>query len=134
MLAQKVLVVQDASDRTCVVVDHYREISHARYRLDRYHLIESRALADSLAGLLDGPLSQDAAVHPLNAGRLPKTADLRAAIVRFRRTLAHSRYAFASAKLKPGEIGITPLLGLGTRDNLLNQTLLQLVAAASSRR
>ena len=106
---------------------------HARYRLDRYHLIESRALADSLAGLLDGPLSQDAAVHPLNAGRAPNTADLRSAIVRFRRTLAHSRYAFASARLKAGEVGITPLLGLGTRDNLLNQTLLQLVGAAQKR-
>ena len=100
---------------------------HERYRLDRYHLIDDAALADSLAGLLDTTFILSPAVHPLDSGRVPKTVELRAAIAQFRRVLAKARYHFADEVIKPGEVGITPLIGLGVRDNQLNAVILQLI-------
>jgi len=106
---------------------------HQRYRLDRYHLIDNQALADSMANLLTGLVRDNPAVHPLDTGKVPKTVTLRNAIVSFRRLLARARYHFAEGTLKAGEIGITPLLGLGVRDNELNAALLQLVRHAQQR-
>ena len=104
-----------------------------RYRLDRYHLIHNRALADSMAELLTGILRGNPAVHPLDSGKAPKTVALLGAIVKLRRLLAKTRYHFAPGVLKQGEVGITPLLGLGIRDNELNLTILQLIGQAQQR-
>jgi len=106
---------------------------HTRYRLDRYHLIHSQVLADSLAALLTGLVRNSAAVHPLDTGKAPKTLELRNAIVRFRRALGKARYDFAAGPIKGGEIGITPLLGVGIRDNELNAAILQLIQRAQKR-
>jgi len=106
---------------------------HERYRLDRYHLIHSRALADSLAGLLTGLVRNSAAVHPLDTGKAPRTLDLRNAIIRFRRALASTDYDFVAAPIAAGEIGITPLLGVGIRNNALNTAILQLIQRAQRR-
>lgn len=103
---------------------------HGRYRLDRYHRVDDAALADSLAGLLDTTFIPSPAVHPLDTGRVPKTVELRAAIAQFRRMLTKARYRFADEVIKPGEVGITPLIGLGVRDNALNSVILQLIHEA----
>jgi CDP-diacylglycerol--serine O-phosphatidyltransferase len=103
---------------------------HERYRLDRYHLINSRALADSMAGLLTDVLCDNPAVHSLASGRIPKTVAIRGAILRFRRLLMATRYVFSEGTLRAGEIGVTPLLGLGVRDNELNTAVVQLVQHA----
>jgi CDP-diacylglycerol--serine O-phosphatidyltransferase len=42
------------------------------------------------------------------------------AIVGLRRLLARSRYAITAGSVGSGEVGITPLLGFGHRDNQLN--------------
>ena len=106
---------------------------HGRYRLDRYHLIRSAALADSMAALLSECFQGHPAVQPLDAAPRPKTSDLRHAIAQFRSTLGKARYAFAGGRLGAGEVGITPLLGLGMRHNELNAVLLQLVRRARRR-
>jgi CDP-diacylglycerol--serine O-phosphatidyltransferase len=106
---------------------------HDRYRLDRYHLIRSRALADCLAVALDQALRRSPAVHSLNAPSAPKTAELRPDIVRFRRELARTRYRFAGDRVRQGEIGVTPLFGLGVRDNELNRTIVELIHEAKTR-
>lgn len=103
---------------------------HERYRLDRYHVIRSRALADSLAGLLTEIVRGNPAVHPFGPGRPPATAAIGNAIIRFRRLLAKSRYQFAPGKPGSGEVGITPLVGLGMRNNELNATIVKLLARA----
>jgi len=100
---------------------------HGRYRLDRYHLIDDAALADSLAGLLNTTFILSPAVHPLDSGQVPKTVELRAAIAQFRRALVKARYHYADDLIKPGQVGITPLLGLGVRGNELNTAILQLL-------
>jgi CDP-diacylglycerol--serine O-phosphatidyltransferase len=106
---------------------------HERYRIDRYHLIRSRALADTLAVALDRALRQSPAVHPLNTPEAPKTKELRPAIVKFRRELAHTRYRFTGDRVRQGEIGVTPLFGLGNRDNELNRTIVELIRQAKNR-
>lgn len=106
---------------------------HQRYRLDRYHLIRSRPLADSMADFLTGVIRDNPAVHPLDTGQVPKTSAIRDSIARFRRVLASSRYHFASREPGPGEVSITPLAGLGIRANELNRTILQLIEHARSR-
>ena len=103
---------------------------HQRYRLDRYHLIDSRPLADSLAGLLGSVLQDDPAVLPIDGETVPKTPQIRDAIVSFRRRLAKARYHFSPGRVSAGEVGITPLVGLGARDNELNSTLVQLISRA----
>jgi len=103
---------------------------HGRYRLDRYHRIDDAALADSLAGLLETTFILSPAVHPLDRGQVPKTVELRAAIAQFRRILSKARYRFADDVIQRGEVGITPLLGLGVRDNELNAVILQLIGQA----
>ena len=47
---------------------------HQRYRLDRYHLIRSRKLADAMSVVLDRTLRHSSAVHLLNTPSAPKTA------------------------------------------------------------
>jgi len=103
---------------------------HQRYRLDRYHLIDSGPLADSLANLLNQTIGNNAAVYPLDRDPVPRTVDIRNAIVRFRRVLAKARYGFVPGQITAGEVGITPLVGLGARDNELNAALLSLIERA----
>ena len=104
-----------------------------RYRLDRYHVLQDRHLADSLAGLLLHVIRPSPAVHALDTEAAPRTASLRAAIIRFRRILAKTRYHMAEGSIRSGEVGITPLLGLGGGDNELNAVLLKLVRHAQDR-
>jgi len=47
--------------------------------------------------------------------------------------LGKARYDFAAGPIKAGEIGITPLLGVGIRDNELNIAILQLIQRAQKR-
>ena len=101
-----------------------------RYRLDRYHVFQDRHLADSMAGLLLRVVCPDPAVHKLDAETAPRTSSLRARIIRFRRVLAKSRYHLAEGIIRNGEVGVTPLLGLGIRGNELNAAVLKLIRDA----
>ena len=106
---------------------------HRRYRLDRYHLIRSAELADTMAALLTGTIRKNAAVFPLDRPDTPATSAIRPAIALFRQLLAASRYHFAGASPGTGEVGITPLLGLGLRRNELNKVLIQMILQAQRR-
>lgn len=101
-----------------------------RYRLDRYHLFQDRQLADSLAGVVLNVIRISPAVHALDTEATPRTASLRAAIIKFRRVLAKTRYHMAAGSIREGEVGVTPLFGLGGRDNELNAVLLKLIRSA----
>jgi CDP-diacylglycerol--serine O-phosphatidyltransferase len=47
--------------------------------------------------------------------------------------LTKASYDFESGEIKPGELGITPLIGLGARANALNHTILQLIRHTQKR-
>ena len=62
----------------------YLQRNH-RYRLDRYHLLQNRPLADSMAGLLTDVLRNGPSVYSLNTAKAPRTVAIQKAIVKFRR-------------------------------------------------
>jgi CDP-diacylglycerol--serine O-phosphatidyltransferase len=76
-----------------------------RYRLDRYHVLQDRHLADSLAGLLLHVMRPSPAVHALDTEAAPRTASLRAPIIRFRRVLAKTHYHMAEGTIR-SRVGI----------------------------
>lgn len=106
---------------------------HGRYRLDRYHLIRDRALADSIAGFAREHLLASPAVRLLNAGDVPRTRALTGAIRGLRQDLHEARYAVSPSLPGPGEVAITPLLGFGRSDNALDAALLALLRGARER-
>ncbi|HMY07838.1 MAG TPA: CDP-diacylglycerol--serine O-phosphatidyltransferase [Accumulibacter sp.] len=106
---------------------------HDRYRLDRYHLIDSRQLADSMAALMTQVLLPQPAVCRLDTSTRPKTAALRREILHLRRALSKSGYTLTSGTIRAGEVGLTPLLGFGASDNRLNSVILQLIERARYR-
>lgn len=99
-----------------------------RYRLDRYHVLESPALADCMVDYLRRVVASPA-VTSLTQPHPPATRSLRGAIQAFRRHLRGARYDFAAARPGPGEVGVTPLSGFGRSRNPLNDTLMALVQA-----
>ena len=106
---------------------------HERYRLDRYHLLHSSDLADCLSSLLAEAIRDDPAVHRLDLPNPPRTVDIRPAIHNFRRQLAAARYRFSATPIRTGEVGVTPLIGLGIRHNELNIALVQMILQARQR-
>ncbi|HEY3270256.1 MAG TPA: CDP-diacylglycerol--serine O-phosphatidyltransferase [Geothrix sp.] len=100
-----------------------------RYRLDRYHLFESKTLADCLADFVRATFLNQAAVtslnDPANAVAGGSSHDLRT----FRRMLRTAQYTFEGGPVRHGEVAITPLAGLGA-GNRLNETILALLKSA----
>jgi len=133
VLHLKGLIIDDSVLYTGASLNEVYLHWHQRYRLDRYHLIRNQALADSLACLLLRIIRNNPAVQRLDTGKTPTTVSLRNAIVRFRRLLGKTRYPFVEKPIADGEVGITPLLGLGARGNELNAVLLQLILHAKQR-
>ncbi|KFZ38465.1 phosphatidylserine synthase [Shewanella mangrovi] len=97
----------------------------ARYRLDRYHLIESAELATSMIDMIDQDILEDDAVVKLTdmADIRPDKNQLRA----FKQRLARASYRFRSVN---HGLRVTPLVGLGRKSNQLNRTILALVKSA----
>ena len=105
---------------------------HGRYRLDRYHLIRDAALADSMAGFIHAYLRGSAAVRRLDQPA-PATRELLPDIRQLRQQLQAARYAVPAMPPSPGNVAVTPLAGFGRNDNLLNETLLDLLHGARER-
>jgi CDP-diacylglycerol--serine O-phosphatidyltransferase len=100
---------------------------HQRYRLDRYHLLRHRELADSMAQFVQTYFVDSAAVHRLNVAEVPTTKSLQPAIREFRQSLQQAEYALPTDVLGPADVAVTPLIGFGRADNKLNDVLLALL-------
>ncbi|NII09578.1 CDP-diacylglycerol--serine O-phosphatidyltransferase [Oleiagrimonas sp. C23AA] len=103
---------------------------HERYRLDRYHLIDSAALADSLAWFAFTNLRDNAAVVRLDQPDPPPFRERPQAIRDLRQQLRSAHYTVAGQRLAAGEVSVTPLAGFGRKDNALNAVILDLVRCA----
>lgn len=106
---------------------------HQRYRLDRYHLLHHRGLADAMAAFVQKNLVQSAAVRRLNVVEVPTTRSLLGAIREFRQAMQSVRYDVPHGSPAAGEVAVTPLLGFGRNDNQLNEVLLTLLRNARKR-
>ncbi len=98
-----------------------------RYRLDRYHLFQSPALADAMVGLVRRLLHHTATPR-LDLPAAPATRSLRGDIRRLRARLRRMAYDAPPAIAGQG-LRVIPLLGVG-RGNPLNRTLCALLAVA----
>lgn len=104
-----------------------------RYRLDRYHVLHHKPLADCMSAYLRTVFIDSPAVKVLNGDRPPATRELLPAIKQFRQTLQNAQYQFESEQLAPGDVGVTPLVGFGRSNNPLNQQILDCVRVAEQR-
>lgn len=107
--------------------------THGRYRLDRYHLLRHRGLADAMADFVQRHLVHSEAVRRLNVANVPVTRTLQPAIREFRQQLQRAYYKLPSETPAAGEVAVTPLLGFGRNDNQLNDALLELLRQARRR-
>jgi len=98
-----------------------------RYRLDRYHLFQSPALADAMVDLVRRLLHHTATPR-LDLPAPPATRSLRGDIRRLRARLRRMVYEVPAGEAGQG-LRVIPLLGVG-RGNPLNKALCALLAAA----
>lgn len=103
-----------------------------RYRLDRYHLFENRHLADCMAAFVRTTLLDRPEVAPLNGTETALPDASSPGMRGFRRKLRMARYLFDGSRPGPGEVAVTPLVGLGA-DSQLNSTILALVTSAQKK-
>ncbi|WP_322803298.1 CDP-diacylglycerol--serine O-phosphatidyltransferase [Vibrio alfacsensis] len=105
---------------------------HGRYRFDRYHVIQHQTLADSMVNFIQYEMITHPAVNDLTDKDKPETKEIRVAIRQFRSSLASANYQFEPEDAGEDKINITPLVGLGKRRNILNQKIVNLLAAAQN--
>ncbi|WDY60619.1 CDP-diacylglycerol--serine O-phosphatidyltransferase [Pseudomonas sp. PSKL.D1] len=98
-----------------------------RYRLDRYHLFQCAALADSMVDLVRRLLHHTATPR-LDLPAPPANRSLRGDIRRLRARLRRMAYEAPASATGQG-LRVVPLLGVG-RGNPLNRALCALLAAA----
>ena len=107
--------------------------THERYRLDRYHRLRHRELADAMATFLQRHFVEGEAVRRLNVAEVPSTRSLFPAIRLFRDDLQRASYDVPHDRLGDGDVAVTPLLGFGRAENLLNEVLLALLRGTRRR-
>lgn len=103
-----------------------------RYRFDRYHLIHSQALADTLSAYMLDCLANAPAVLRLDqAITLDKGSHNRATKL-FRKALTRSQYRLVDNMPCNSGLSIHPIVGVG-RNNRFNKLLEQLIHSARQR-
>ncbi|ETX09724.1 phosphatidylserine synthase [Marinomonas ushuaiensis DSM 15871] len=105
---------------------HYQD----RYRFDRYHVIQNASLADSMADFVRQDMIGQAAVQNLSQTDLPSTKEIKSSIRKFRIALSRSFYRGKTEQIQEGHVAVTPLVGVGKRNNILNKQILTLLANA----
>ncbi len=101
-----------------------------RYRFDRYVLLENTRLADTMVNYLDQQLLASDAVTSLSSTSPVTTKALKSAIRYLRAGLQREQYRYQPQSLNQHDLAVMPVLGLGSRRNLLNKTISRLIAHA----
>lgn len=111
--------------------DVYLNYNQQKYRLDRYHEINSKELADTFCLYTNELFHQNYAVQDFSQGSIKSVKELKMDIKNLQRSLMSSQYKFKNCrKLKDDEIGITPIVGLGKKSNNLNRSILWAISSA----
>ncbi len=133
VLHLKGFVIDDAVLYSGASLNDVYLMQHGRYRLDRYHLLRHRGLADAMAAFVQRHFVDSAAVRRLNVADVPSTKMLQPAIREFRQDLQRAAYDVPHATLGADDVAVTPLLGFGRSDNTLNEVLLALLRGTRER-
>ncbi|WP_397452397.1 CDP-diacylglycerol--serine O-phosphatidyltransferase [Pseudomonas sp. NA-150] len=102
-----------------------------KYRLDRYQLLQSKALADSMQKLVQDDVLPSKAVHRLDLPSPPTSRSLRGEIRQFRHQLKRTAYDTTAGTEDTSGLRVIPLLGVGNK-NPLNRTICELIAASQT--
>ncbi|MEI8632458.1 CDP-diacylglycerol--serine O-phosphatidyltransferase [Vibrio sp. PP-XX7] len=105
---------------------HYQD----RYRFDRYHIIQSKSLADSMVSFVQQQMLTHPAVNNLAVSPRPTTKELKTTIRQFRARLSQATYKIPHQAVTDQQVGVTPLVGVGKRGNNLNRHINHLVSLA----
>jgi len=97
---------------------HYEE----RYRYDRYWLINSPQLANSMVSFLQDEIINSTAVVALNRLPIPKISYIKVEQKKLVKRLKQASYKFP-AEVISHSLAVTPLCGLGARKNKLNKCI-----------
>jgi CDP-diacylglycerol--serine O-phosphatidyltransferase len=133
VLHLKGFVIDDAVLYSGASLNDVYLVRHGRYRLDRYHLLRHRGLADAMAAFVQRHFVDSEAVRRLNVAEVPTTRTLQPAIREFRQDLQGAGYDIPRERLGPADVAVTPLLGFGRSDNALNDALLALLRGTRER-
>jgi CDP-diacylglycerol--serine O-phosphatidyltransferase len=133
VLHLKGFVIDDAVLYSGASLNDVYLVRHGRYRLDRYHLLRHRGLADAMAAFVQRHFVDSEAVRRLNVAEVPTTRVLQPAIREFRQDLQSASYDIPHEMLGPADVAVTPLLGFGRSDNALNDALLALLRGTRER-
>ncbi len=85
---------------------------HGRYRLDRYHVLRHRGLAEAMAAFVQQHLVGSEAVRLLNVADVPVTRTLQPAIRDLRQDLQQAAYAVPRETPAATDVAVTPLARL----------------------
>ncbi|MDB6145049.1 MAG: pssA [Pseudomonas sp.] len=102
-----------------------------KYRLDRYHLLENKALADSMQKMVREDVLTSKAVHRLDLPSPPTSRSLRGEIRAFRHHLKRAAYDTDAGNQDAIGLRVIPLLGVGNK-NPLSRTICELIAASQT--
>ncbi len=133
VLHLKGFVIDDAVLYSGASINTVYLATHGRYRLDRYHLLHHRPLADAMVELIRAQLIGSDAVCRLNVPDVPLTRTLQPAIRALRQNLQNAEYEVPQDNPGPDDVAVTPLLGFGRSDNALNEAVLALLRSARHR-
>lgn len=100
-----------------------------RYRYDRYWLINNVKLADTMVTFLNKEIINNDAVTSLNADVIPPMNELRFANKKLIRSLRRAKFEYQGSP-STDCLAVTPLCGLGIRNNKLNKTIRKLLQCA----
>tara|TARA_R110001583_G_scaffold112917_3_gene263081 strand:- start:13399 stop:14751 length:1353 start_codon:yes stop_codon:yes gene_type:complete len=102
---------------------------HERYRYDRYWLIKNVKLADSMVSFLNKEIINNSAVASLNGDVIPPMNELKVANKKLIRSLRIAKFEY-HGEPSTDCLAVTPLSGLGIRNNNLNKTIRKLLQCA----
>ncbi|NVK72391.1 MAG: CDP-diacylglycerol--serine O-phosphatidyltransferase [Oceanospirillaceae bacterium] len=131
VLHLKGFIIDDTVIYTGASLNNVHLDYQGRYRLDRYHTIESKPLADSMAGFVYEKIICQPAVHDLSKPGFPKSRRLKSDIRRLRKSLSQSTYPVEPQPLNANQVAVIPLIGVGKRGNVLNEQIMLLLAKAT---
>ncbi|CAM4251382.1 CDP-diacylglycerol--serine O-phosphatidyltransferase [Shewanella livingstonensis] len=99
-----------------------------KYRFDRYHIIDSPELARSMRDMIKQDIVSDPAVSILNQAADNEDNPEKNDIKSFKHRLSQVRYQYTSTTVGNR---VTPLIGLGRKNNELNDTIVKLVDSST---
>jgi CDP-diacylglycerol--serine O-phosphatidyltransferase len=99
-----------------------------KYRFDRYHVIDSSELARSMRDMIQNDIVSDPAVSILSQAGDNDDSPEKNDIKSFKYRLSQVRYQYTSTTVGNR---VTPLVGLGRRNNVLNDTIIKLVDSST---